>query len=186
RDTAGAKTKEALAAVPGATAASLAEAAKAGDLAFIALPWDGLRSGLEMAGTRNLAGKVVIDATNPLDFSSGAPQLALGHTDSAGELVQRALPDSRVVKAFNIITAAHMVHPKLPDGTPDMIIAGNDAAAKAEVDAILQGFGWRAAIDLGDIKASRLLEPFALVWITYAFKNEHWTHGFSLLNRKAA
>ena len=186
RDTAGAKTREALAAVPGATAASFAEAAKTGDLAFIALPWDGLRAGLEMAGARNLAGKVVIDATNPLEFSSGAPQLALGHTDSAGELVQRALPESRVVKAFNIITAAHMVHPKLPGGTPDMLISGNDASAKAEVNAILQSFGWRAAIDLGDIKASRLLEPFALVWISYAFKNQHWTHGFSLLNQKAA
>jgi predicted dinucleotide-binding enzyme len=186
RDTEGAKTREALAAVPGATAASLAEAAKAGDLAFIALPWDGLRAGLEMAGAHNLAGKVVIDATNPIDFSSGAPQLALGHSDSAGEVAQRALPEARVVKAFNIIAAAHMVHPKLPGGTPDMIIAGNDAAAKADVDAILQSFGWRPAVDLGDIKASRLLEPLALVWITYAFKNQHWTHGFSLLNQKAA
>lgn len=185
RDPHGTKTSEALAAVPGATAAGFAEAAQAGDLAFIALPWDGLRSGLEMAGAQNLAGKVVIDATNPLDFSSGAPQLALGHTDSAGELVQRSLPEARVVKAFNIITAAHMVHPKLSEGTPDMIIAGNDATAKEELDAILQSFGWRAAIDLGDIKASRLLEPLALVWITYGFKNQHWTHGFSLLNQKA-
>ncbi len=89
-----------------------------------------------------------------------------------------------MVKAFNIIAAAHMVHPKLPGGTPDMIIAGNDAAAKIEVDAILQSFGWRKAVDLGDITASRLLEPFALVWITYAFKNNHWAHGFSLLNQK--
>lgn len=185
RDSAGTKTREALAAVPGATAAGFAEAAKAADLAFIALPWEGLHSGLEMADARNLAGKLVIDATNPLDFSSGAPQLALGHTDSAGEQVQRALPDARVVKAFNIITAAHMVHPKLPGGTPDMFIAGNDAAAKAETDAILQSFGWRPSIDLGDIKASRLLEPLALVWISYAFKNQHWTHGFSLLNQKA-
>jgi predicted dinucleotide-binding enzyme len=184
RDTGGAKTRDALTAVPGATAASFADAAKAADLAFVALPWNGLREGLEMAGARNLAGKLVIDTTNPLDFSTGAPQLALGHTDSAGELVQRSLPDARVVKAFNIISAAHMVHPKLPDGTPDMIIAGNDAAAKAEVNAILQSFGWRKAIDLGDITASRLLEPFALVWITYAFKNQHWTHGFSLLSQK--
>ena len=184
RDSASTKTREALAAVPGATATGFAEAAKAADLAFVALPWNGLREGLELAGARNLAGKIVIDATNPLDFSSGAPQLALGHSDSAGELVQRSLPDARVVKAFNIIAAAHMVHPKLPGGTPDMIIAGNDAAAKIEVDAILQSFGWRKAVDLGDITASRLLEPFALVWITYAFKNNHWAHGFSLLNQK--
>ncbi len=184
RDTAGAKTAEALAAVPGATAASFAGAAKAADLAFVALPWNGVQEGLELAGARNLAGKLMIDATNPIDFSSGAPQLALGHTDSAGELVQRSLPGARVVKAFNIIGAAQMVHPAPADGTPDMIIAGNDAAAKIEADAIIQSFGWRKAIDLGDITASRLLEPLALVWITYAFKNNHWVHSFSLLGRK--
>jgi len=186
RDVSGGKTRDALQAVPGATAASFAEAAKAADLAFIALPWNGLRAGLELAGAQNLAGKIVIDATNPLDLSSGTPRSALGTDDSAGEIVQRMLPEARVVKALNIITSSHMVHPKLPDGTPDMIIAGNDAAAKAAVDAILQGFGWRQAIDLGDITACRLIEPFALVWISYAFKNNHWTHAFSLLNQKAA
>ena len=130
RDTNGTKTKDALAAVPGARAASYADAAKAADLAFVALPWDGLQQTLELAGARNLEGTLVIDASNPLDFGTGAPRLAIGHTDSAGEMVQRSLPGAKVVKAFNIITAAHMVHPKLADGVPDMIIAGNDADAK--------------------------------------------------------
>lgn len=126
----------------------------------------------------------MIDASNPLSFAVGAPALAIGFTDSAGETVQRLLPGARVVKAFNTITAAHMVNPKLPDGVPDMFIAGNDAAAKAEVADILRGIGWREPIDMGDIGASRLLEPLAMVWISYGFRNNHWTHGFSLLGRK--
>ncbi len=184
RDASGAKTKEALAAVPGAKAASYAEAAKAADLAFVALPWTGLVEGLTAAGAGNLAGKLVIDASNPLDFSTGAPRMAIGQTDSAGETVQRLLPSAKVVKAFNIITATHMVHPKLPDGVPDMFIAGNDDGAKEEVNALLKKFGWREAIDLGDIGASRLLEPLAMVWISYGFRNNHWSHGFSLLGQK--
>lgn len=185
RDPNGAKTRDALKAVPGSRAAAFREAARSGDVAIVALPWGGLRSGVEAAGATNLAGKLVIDASNPLDVSSGAPTLAVGYTDSAGEIVQRLLPQSHVVKAFNIITAAHMVHPHLPDGTPDMFIAGNDAAAKAKVAQLLNAFGWRTPIDLGPITASRLLEPLAMVWIAYAVRNNHWTHGFGLLGQKA-
>jgi len=183
RDAMGAKTREALAAIPGASAATYSEAAKAADLAFVALPFGGVQEALKLAGAPNLEGKVVIDATNPVDFSSGSPKLATSQADSAGELVQRLLPGARVVKAFNIISAGSMVHPKFADGTPDMIIAGNDAAAKEEVAALLGKFGWRKAVDLGDISASHLLEALALTWITYAFKNKHFTHGFSLLGR---
>lgn len=183
RDVNSSKTADALKAVPGASAASYAQAAQAADLAFIALPWSGLQETLLAAGPANFAGKLVIDASNPLDFSTGAPRLAIGHSDSAGEVVQRTLAGAKVVKAFNIITAGHMVHPQLPDGTPDMIIAGNDAAAKEAVSELLQQFGWRKPIDLGDITASRLLEPLAMVWITYGFRNNHWTHGFSLLGQ---
>jgi 8-hydroxy-5-deazaflavin:NADPH oxidoreductase len=178
------KTQAALAAVPGARAAAPAEAAAAGDLAVVALPWSGLREGVAAAGAANLAGKLVIDASNPLESSGGAAVLAIGHTDSAGEIVQRLLPQAHVVKAFNIITAAKMVRPKFADGTPDMFIAGNDASAKAQVATLLERFGWRAPIDLGDIRASRLLEALAMVWITYAVRNNHWSHGFSLLGQK--
>lgn len=185
RDANGAKTTEALAAVPGARAATFAEAARAGHVAVLALPWTGLEAGILAAGADNLAGKLVIDPSNPLDFSTGAPTLAIGHADSAGELVQRLLPKAKVVKAFNTITASHMVNPTLADGTPDMFIAGNDDAAKAQVAELLRAFGWRAPIDLGDITASRLLEPLAMLWISYGFRNNHWTHGFSLLGQKA-
>jgi len=185
RDPNGQKTRDALAAVPGTTAASLADAAKAGDIAVIALPWSGLEQGLAAAGAANLAGKVVIDASNPLQIANGAPALAIGHTDSAGETVQRLLPGAKVVKAFNIITAGHMVQPRLPDGLPDMFIAGNDEGAKRDVARVLEGFGWRKPIDMGDITASRLLEALAMLWISYGVRNNHWTHGFSLLGQKA-
>jgi predicted dinucleotide-binding enzyme len=184
RDVNGVKTREALAAVPGATAASLAEAAKAADIAVVALPWSGLKEGLGADVAANLAGKLVIDASNPLDFSTGAPRLAIGLTDSSGETVQRLLPDAKVVKAFNIITFSHMVNPKLPDGVPDMLIAGNDEGAKRDVGRVLEGFGWRKPIDMGDITASRLLEPIAMTWITYGLRYDHWTHGFGLLGQK--
>lgn len=185
RDVNGEKTRAALQAVPSASAEPVAQAARAADMAVVAVPWAGVADTLRTAGAAQLAGKLVIDATNPLDFSSGAPRMALGFSDSAGETVQRLLPEAKVVKAFNIITATHMVHPQLPDGTPDMFIAGNDEGAKRDVGRILEAFGWRKAIDMGDITASRLLEPLAMVWISYGVRNNHWTHGFSLLGRKA-
>jgi NADPH-dependent F420 reductase len=184
RDSAGTKARAALDAVPGSTVASLVDAARQADSAVIALPWTAVKSALTPAVADALAGKTVIDAVNPVDFSSGQPVLALGFTDSAGETVQRLLPQSKVVKAFNIITASHMVQPKLADGEPDMFIAGNDAGAKATVAAILRSFGWRSAIDLGGIEQARLLESLAMLWIRYGFGNNHWSHGFSLLNRK--
>ena len=185
RDVHSAKTRAALEAVPGARAASPAEAARAAGIAVLAVPWSGLEAAIFKAGPEHLAGKIVIDTSNPLDFSGELPTLAIPATDSAGELVQRLLPRSHVVKAFNIVTAAHMLHPHLPDGTPDMLIAGDDAPAKQRVSEILEGFGWRTPIDVGPIGASRLLENLALLWVGYGARNDHWTHAFSLLGRKA-
>lgn len=184
RTTSGDKTRAALDAVPGATAASHVEAARNADMAVIALPWSAIPAALTPDMANALAGKIVIDASNPLDFSAGTPVLAIGHNDSAGETVQRLLPDARVIKAFNIITAGHMVHPRFNDGQPDMFIAGNDPAAKDAVASVLREFGWRSAIDLGGIEQSRLLEPLAMIWITYGFTHQHWTHGFSLLGQQ--
>lgn len=184
REVEGAKTRAALEAVPGARAASFAEAAAAASIAVLAIPWSGMEAVIFTAGPDNLAGKLVIDPSNPLDFSGEVPTMALGANDSAGELVQRLLPRSHVVKAFNIVTAAHMVHPRLPDGTPDMLMAGNDAAAKARVAELIRDFGWRAPIDVGGIVESRLLEGLAMLWVIYGFRNDHWTHAFSLLGQK--
>ena len=186
RNPQGEKMQQALREVPGTSAESYAAAIRGADLAVIALPWDGLVQTLEALGPDALAGKLVIDASNPLDEVGGTLQLAIGHSDSAGEVVQRLLPKAHVVKSFNCVTATHMVDPKLPDGEPDMFIAGNDAGAKAEAAAWLKAFGWRAAIDLGGIEESRLTEALAMLWIRYGLRNQHWVHAFSVLGQAKA
>jgi 8-hydroxy-5-deazaflavin:NADPH oxidoreductase len=163
---------------------SFADAAQFGEAIMLATNWGGTQNALELAGAAHLAGKVVWDITNPLDFSSGKPELALGFNTSAGELVQSWLPQSKVVKALNIITAANMLQPQNVGGSPDMFIAGNDANAKLEVTKLLEGVGW-GVVDLGDISKSRLLEPLAMIWIVYGF-NSGWkvtNHAFKLINK---
>lgn len=166
-----------------ASGGTFSAAAAFGEVVVLATLWSGTEHAIQLAEPRALAGKVVIDTTNPLVFSGdGPPSLALGYTDSAGEQVQRWLPDARVVKAFNIVGAGHMVNPSFPDGPPDMFIRGNDADAKETVTGVLQTFGW-STIDVGDIKGARLLEPLALLWIDYGFRTGGWDHAFKLLRK---
>jgi hypothetical protein len=169
RDPHGDAARKAVAAVGATRAATFAEAAKEAELAVLATPWSGTQNALQLAGAQNLAGKVLIDATNPLDFSSSPPKLALGFSTSAGEQVQAWAPQAKVVKAFNTVGNGLMVKPKLAQ-RPTMFVAGNDAAAKETVARLLDKFGWQAS-DLGGIEAARYLEPFAMVWITHAIKN---------------
>ena len=166
-----------------ASAGTFAEAAAFAEIAVLATLWAGTESALQLAGARNLAGKVVIDATNPLDFKAGGPPgLALGHTDSGGEQVQRWLPDARVVKAFNIVGNAHMVRPQFPGGPPDMFLCGNDAPAKKTVSDLCTALGW-PVIDLGGLECARYLEPLAMVWIVHGFRSGTWNHAFKLLRK---
>ena len=167
-----------------ASAGTFAKAAAFAEAAVIATLWEGTRNALELAGPANLAGKVVIDATNPLDFSGGfPPKLVVGQTDSGGESVQRWLPGARVVKAFNIVGNPHMIHPEFPGGPPTMFICGNDASAKKTVTGFLESFGWPLTIDLGGIEESRYLEPLAMVWILTLFKTGSGNHAFKLLQK---
>jgi len=143
----------------------------------------GTENALTLAGRDRLSGKIVIDTTNPLDFSAGVPpRLALGHTDSAGEQVQRWLPDARVVKCFNIVGHAHMVNPSFPGGPPDMFLCGNNAAAKQAVSELASTLGW-PTIDIGGIEGARLLEPLAMLWISHGFQTGAWNHAFRLLRK---
>jgi hypothetical protein len=185
RDPSSDKVKTLVATIgPKASAGTFADAAAFADVAVLATLWTGTENALRLAGPDRLAGKVVIDTTNALDFSQGPPpRLALGYTDSAGEQVQRWLPKARVVKAFNIVGNAFMVQPKFPDGVPDMFLCGNDAAAKQTVGDICTAFGWPPVIDLGGIEMSRYLEPLALIWIVYGFKTNTWSHAFKLLRK---
>lgn len=167
-----------------ASAGTFADAAKFGDVIILAASWTAMQSILELAGPENFAGKVVIDATNPLDFSKGAPPtLAIGTTDSAGEQIQRWLPKARVVKAFNVVGNPHMVNPSFPNGKPDMFICGDDEAAKKTVTEICTELGWPGAIDIGGLQCSRYLEPMAMVWISYFFKTGSGAHALALLRK---
>jgi predicted dinucleotide-binding enzyme len=145
--------------------------------------WMGAEQAIQLIGAENLAGKIVIDTTNPLAYKENAPpSLSIGHTDSAGEQVQRWLPKSHVVKAFNIVGNADMVHPDFPGGPPDMFICGNDAEAKKKVIEILTAFGW-PTIDIGNIEGARLLEPLCILWVTYGIRTGGWRHALKMLRK---
>jgi hypothetical protein len=157
------------------------EAARHGEIVVVCTRWDGTENALALAGAKNLAGKVLIDATNPLKHVDGRPVgMERGFSDSGGEQVQRWVPDAKVVKAFNIVGNALMVDPKLPGGPPTMFIGGNDEGAKKTVTEILTDFGWET-IDLGGIEAARLLEPMCWVWVSSAMKSGKWMQAFKML-----
>jgi 8-hydroxy-5-deazaflavin:NADPH oxidoreductase len=139
-------------------------------------------SAVELASSlaQEVDGKVLVDATNPLDFSSGAPRVFVGTTDSLGEQVQRAAPGARVVKAYNTVGNPLMVDPDLPGGPPTMFVAGNDSEAKATVGDLLRTTGWDVA-DLGGIESSRWLEAMCMAWLAYGSTNGTWRHAFRLL-----
>jgi hypothetical protein len=170
----------------GISAGTFADAAIFGELLVLAIGWPHVKQVIDLAGPEHFAGKVVLDTTNPLRFEAEGrpPVLDIGHTDSAGESVQRWLPDARVVKAFNIVGNPHMVNPDFPDGKPDMFICGNDAAAKRAAGRLIEELGWPPAIDLGDIEKSRYLEPLAMVWIVHFFNSGfNGNHAFRLLRK---
>ena len=168
----------------GASAGSFADAASFGEVIVLATLGVANESALRMAGTRAFHRKVVIDTTNPLDFSSGMPpKLAISGNDSGGERVQKLLPDALVVKAFNTVGNAAMFRPDFPGGPPDMFIAGNSDEAKQKVTAIIKDFGWGAVHDLGGIEASRYLEAMCLVWVLSAARSGQWNQAFKLLRK---
>ena len=150
------------------------EAAMYGEIAIFAINWAGVENAIQLANPQNLAGKIVIDTTNPLDFSTGKLKLATKGDDSAGETVQRLLPSSKVVKAFNIIGATDMFKPQFVDGPPTMFISGNDQEAKNQVTELLHTFGWPDVINLGSMENSWYFESLLMVRMAYAMKNNSW------------
>ena len=166
-----------------ASVGTFADAASYGEIIVLATLGVANESALRSAGPDKLRGKVVIDTTNPLDFSGGMPpKLAVAGNDSAGERVQRLLPGAHVVKAFNTVGSAHMFRPSFPGGPPDMFICGNHDEAKATVAGFLSDFGW-GIVDIGGIESSRYTEPMCLVWVLYGARTNTWDHAFKLLRR---
>lgn len=161
---------------------SFSDSAKFGEVIFICTLWSGTENALNIAGKNNFENKIVVDVTNPLDFSVKPPKLLSAPGKSAGEQVQKWLPKSKVVKAFNTIGNTIMVSPKREEGDPTFFICGNDESKK-EISEIAKKLGWKDVIDLGDISNAYLLEALAMTWIEYAFKNNSWGHALKLLKK---
>jgi predicted dinucleotide-binding enzyme len=151
---------------PGIEFGTLAQAAAHGELVVNGTTGTGSLEALEAAGERNLAGKVLIDIANPLDFSRGMPPLlTICNTDSLGEQIQRAFPETKVVKTLSTMNAYLMVGPRqLADGAHTVFVSGDDAAAKQQVTKLLQSFGWQDIVDLGDISTARGTEMMLPLW----------------------
>jgi len=157
-----------------ASAGTFADAAKHGEVVFNCTAGSASLEALEQAGASNLRGKVLIDVSNPLDFSKGMPpSLMVCNTDSLAEQIQRGFPDAKVVKALNTTSNPVMVNPGLLRGEHDVFVCGNDPKAKAKVAEILRSFGWNNPVDLGDITAARGLEMMLPLWVRLmvTFKN---------------
>ena len=146
---------------------TFADAAMHGEMLFNCTSGMVSLAALSAAGARNLNGKILVDVSNPLDFSKGMPPtLSVCNTDSLGEQIQRAYPLAKVVKSLNTVTAALMVEPSLVPGVHTMFVSGNDAQAKAEVINLLEtGFGWKEVMDLGDITGARAQEMYLPLWL---------------------
>lgn len=166
-----------------ASVGSFAEAAKFGEIVFLSVPETATNGAIELAGKENLAGKILIDLRNPMDFSQGIPpRFTVTFGNSLGEQVQRALPETLVVKAFNSIGVEVMTDAQFGTDTATMFIAGNDAGAKSKVAALIGEFGWNVD-DLGDIGQALYLEAFASLWVNYGLKSGSREHAFKLLKR---
>jgi predicted dinucleotide-binding enzyme len=162
---------------------TFADAAKFGELVVLAVKGTVAAEALRDAGAANLAGKPVIDATNPIaDVPpvNGVLKFFTSLDDSLMEQLQREFPAAHFVKAFNSVGNAFFVTPKFKGGPPTMFICGNDEAAKKTVRGILDQFGWETA-DMGKAEAARAIEPLCMLWLIPGFLRNEWSHAFKLL-----
>ncbi len=153
-----------------AAAGGFSEAAAFGEILINATAGTASLAALQAAGAENLAGKILVDVSNPLDFSRGTPPtLAVCNTDSIGEQIQAAFPEAHVVKALNTVNASVMVDPGRLGEETDLFVAGNDAGAKQWVTQHLlrEALGWNRVIDLGDITAARAAEMYLPLWLRF-------------------
>lgn len=159
------------------------EAAKFGEIVVLAVKGAAAADALRAANAANLAGKVVIDTTNPIADAppvNGVLQFFTSLEESLLERLQREFAGVRFVKAFNSVGSAQMVDPHFKDGKPTMFICGSDEAARKTVAGILDQFGWETA-DMGGVEAARAIEPLCILWCIPGFLRQEWTHAFKLL-----
>lgn len=161
------------------------EAAGFGELVVLAVKGTAAREALRAAGAETLAGKVVIDTTNPIANGppvNGVLPFFTSNGESLMEQLQQEFPKAKFVKAFNSVGNTQMVNPRYAEGRPTMFICGNDATAKKAVVPILDQFGWEAA-DMGPAEAARAIEPLCMLWCIQGFTRNEWTHAFKLLHK---
>ena len=166
-----------------ADTATFADAARRADLVVLAVKGSAAESVVDLCGAETLAGKPVIDATNPIAETppvNGVLSFFTTLDESLMERLQRKAPRAHFVKAFNSVGSGLMVNPKLPGGPPSMFYCGNDAGAKREVRGILEQFGWEA-VDMGSAEAARAIEPLCMLWCIPGFVRNSWGHAFKLL-----
>ena len=162
---------------------SFTEAAGFGEVVVLAVKGTAAAEALRGAGAANLAGKTIIDATNPIADTppvNGVLNFFTGLDDSLLERLQREFTGARLVKAFNSVGAPFMVDPHFKAGRPTMFICGNDDGAKRIVTGILEQFGWDTA-DMGKAEAARAIEPLCMLWCIPGFLRNEWAHAFKLL-----
>jgi predicted dinucleotide-binding enzyme len=162
---------------------SFEEAAKFGDIAVLTVKGSAAAKVIEEAGPVNLAGKTVLDTTNPIADAppeNGVLKFFTGLDESLMEQLQKRFPEINFVKAFSSAGNAVMVNPSFKEGKPTMFICGNNNKAKADVIRILDLFGWEPG-DMGKAEAARAIEPLCILWCIPGFLNNQWTHAFKLL-----
>ena len=168
----------------GGIVGSIPDTARFGEILVLAVKGTASSEVLQAAGMTNLAGKTVIDATNPI--ADAPPTNGVLHffttlEDSLLERLQREFPAAKFVKAFNSVGSDSMVGPKFKGGKPTMFICGNDDAAKKTVTGILDQFGWETS-DMGKVEAARAIEPLCLLWCIPGFLRDDWSHAFKMLS----
>ncbi len=161
---------------------TFAETARFGELVVLAVKGAAAVEAVD-ACEGGLAGKPVVDTTNPLAEAppvNGVLQIFTGPNESLMERLQAQAPAARFVKAFSCVGNALMVDPELPGGKPTMFICGNDEEAKRVVAEVLDAFGWETE-DMGAAEAARAIEPLCILWCIPGFLRNSWTHAFKLL-----
>jgi hypothetical protein len=165
------------------SAGTFADAARFGEIVVLAVKGTAAEEVVRLIGPDTLSGKTVLDATNPIADAppaNGILRLFTTQDESLMERLQRLAPAARFVKAFSSVGNSLMVNPQLAGGPPTMFICGNDAAAKTEVKAILDQFGWGSE-DMGGVDAARAIEPLCILWCIPGFRQNRWRHAFKLL-----
>jgi 8-hydroxy-5-deazaflavin:NADPH oxidoreductase len=162
---------------------SFADAAKFGELVVLAVKGNAAAEVLLAAGTKNLDGKPIIDATNPIADApptNGVLKFFTHLDESLMERLQQEFPTAHFVKAFNSVGSALMVNPQFKAGKPTMFICGNDESAKRIVNGVLEQFGWETT-DMGKVEAARAIEPLCMLWCIPGLLRQEWNHAFKLL-----